>query len=400
MPQGPYGLGLGLSAVGAGVSEGINRGLMLGPQVEQARLQNQATQLGLQQKMGEFDALRQPVAPVQESLTPYDQPLAELNQIESAARAGGDMNALRDISQQKTVLQQRRTQHLLGMGAKVALGGGTQEAVKLLNAGGINVQNISPNPDGSFTLQFQGQPPQVVSKDYVRQLAMTPAEGAAFDYRQAGLGHKEEELAFKREKLTKQREAQDKKLENALLLGRERIAGAKEVAKIQAGGRVAQATIAQEGANRRFDRTPGNRLFSYLTDSPDDGGLGMDPKAAMTQLRSYNQRKPGESPDLWAYKQAIRSAGAAGRGDDAEYIDKLQKLYVDALPPAQEPAPTAPPTPPPAAAPAPSAAPAASGKYAGKVMSAKDVAKAAKEKGVTEEVIKNNWTKNGGKLIP
>lgn len=384
MAQGPYGLGFGLGQAGAGLATGLTQGLALGPQVEQARLQNQMTKMQLGQRQAEAEALQKPVGAADDTLTPFEAPLAQISHLENAAKAGGDVRAATELMHQKVQLQHQRTSHLLGMGAKAALGGGTQDAMKYLNAAGLGIEGLTRNPDETYNIKFAGQPEQRVPKEFILQVASNPEQMLnqlyQQNYHQGLLGAKAAELELKKQKATKYAELQDRKLNQALTEGAAKRASSERVAQIGASGRIGQASITQKGATERFKMAPKNQLFGYLTGDEEEGGLGMKPDAAMAQLKSYDQRKPGETSEMWAYKQAVRTASSTGRGEDEDYIGKLQQVFMNALP--SDEAPAAP------GAPAPkSPKPAKAAKVTAPVASKKDT------DGNIWDLINGQWVK-------
>lgn len=348
----PYGLGFGIGQAAAGLGEGINRGLMMGPQIQQARLQNQMgqmgqehNQMGQEHKMAGIEALQQPVAPISGALSPYDEPIAQIERLEKAAKASGDAQGVSQLLNQRVQLMHKRTSHLLGMGAQTALGGGTDQAMKFLKAAGLGIEGLQRNQDGTFNIKFEGQPEQKVHENFIRGVAADPGQmlqQTLLHDRYAGQAQqKADELEYKKKKAQDYRIIQDRKLDQALSEGQAKRESAEKIAKIGAGARIGQARETQRGAMERFKLAPANQLFGYLTSKEEEGGLGMSPHAAMTQLKSFDQRKAGEAPEMWAYKQAVRTASMGGRGDDEDHIEKLHKAFMNTMPKESGPAPRA-----------------------------------------------------------
>ena len=187
--DGLYGLGYGLGHGGAMALQGMADRPIYQAQVQGLNLQNQALQqhvalgqMTLAQQQAEQDALSHTAQPIENPLTPHDQQVADLQ--EAIKNVPQGQGLLRNkLMAQAVDLVQKQHVYQLGSATQSLLANNFDRAKQYMNAAGLKVQDVKPDPQGGYQIQMESDDhPTYMSKQAVYALAQDPAQMQALSH--------------------------------------------------------------------------------------------------------------------------------------------------------------------------------------------------------------------------
>ena len=340
---GGYGLGYGLGAAGAGLAQGQLQAKILAPQLQSENLQNQLKgqavqegQMNIAQRQAENQAYGTQGQVQGDSLTPYDQELADLKAAHDNVPTGQGV-VRQKIQQQAVDLGMKRHTYLIGAGVQAALAQDSANAVKYLKAAGTPAESIKMNENGNYEMKLKGQNgPIELNPKSLYAMTQNPAMMDQFSQKLMQNDYLLNQLGFKREVATSKQAESVRKTDLQHQDRQSQIDASIQNMRTRAGAMMGVAQTNQAGANFRQGQLPAQQFQAFAQTPVEQGGLGFTPEQTNTWLNTVQQnRKAGKSDDETALSLAIRAN--AGVPLDPEQL-KEHAAAIKAILPARAPA--------------------------------------------------------------
>jgi len=269
----PFGMGYGLTQIGAGLAQGLRQGQIEAPVLQRERLQNQELQTQVQGQQAANQALSQASpdeVPQDQQLTPYDNQITRLNAAATSLEKSGQGLQANQIRAQALQLAQQQHAFTVGRAAQLALGPDPNKAIPYLKAAGFGEPTkIEVDPKTGERVFVDPEHPDASIRMSPQDLANIAADPshlaqslALQSWYHGRLTQGQERVEQNQQKIEEQAKMNKEKIKNMgdTLLNR------LQVAQTNAGGRTGAASIMQAGAMARLQAKPEQALFQALTD--------------------------------------------------------------------------------------------------------------------------------------
>lgn len=274
----PISVGYGIGQIGAGIGQGLVRGMQEAPVLQRENLQNQQLGMEVQGQQAANSALSQ-AAPgevaQEQQLTPYDNQLQRMNAAATQLEQQGQGLQAQHLRQQAVGLAQQQHSFSVGRAAQALLGPDPNSAIPYIKAAGFgSPQKIDVDANGNFEITGADGHVNQLSRFQVAQMAADPDKVAQTmmmsAYYTGRLGNQSRGLDIK------ENQNQVGNLLRQLSINQ----------RDQASQRALQARLgaANISANTRkfiFNNAPAQQAFLHMTTPPEQGGLGLSEDQAL-----------------------------------------------------------------------------------------------------------------------